>query len=99
MTIHEVPIPVEITVKMSSEDFEYLYDTSMNWKDTDWAVQDGRFTPMPNYSEWQRAYWFDSCINMIMARSYLNHFKIEYDETMDENLNQFVLLTNYGGAL
>lgn len=99
MTIHELPIPVEFTIKMSSEDFEYLYETSMNWKDQDWATQDGRFTPMPNYTQWQRAYWFDDRVSFILATSYLNHLKIEYDETLDDNQNQFVLLTNYGGAL
>tara|TARA_R110000822_G_scaffold1273_4_gene5782 strand:- start:1171 stop:1470 length:300 start_codon:yes stop_codon:yes gene_type:complete len=99
MTNHEIPIPVEITVKMSSEDFEYLYETSMNWKDEDWRVQDGRFVPMPNYTKWQRAYWFDNRVTLILAKSYLNHFEIEYDETLDDNENQFVLLTDFGGAL
>jgi hypothetical protein len=99
MTIREIPIPVKITIKMSSEDFEYLYETSMNWEGPEWAAQDGRFVPMPSYKQWQRAYWFDSFVNLMLAKSYLDHFETRYEVVNDENAGQFVLLTNYGGPL
>ena len=99
MTIHELPVPVGISLHMTTADFEYLYDTSMNWKDVDWLAQDGRFYPMPDYRIWERAYWFESRANFILARAFLEALQIDYSETVDGNTGDGVLLTNYGGAL
>ena len=93
-------IPVEVTLKVSTNDFEGLWATSMNWQDTDWAAQDGRFTPMPNYNKWERAYWFDSSINLIVAKAFLDAFNVEYSQHVDTYGEcDVVLLTNYGGKL
>ena len=99
MTTHE-PIPVEITLKVSTNDFEGLWEQSMNWKDTDWAAQDGRFEPMPDYTKWDRAYWFDSLITLMVARSYLQALNYDYQQILDTNGDiEMVLLTNFGGKL
>ena len=93
-------IPVEVTLKVSTDDFEGLWEQSMNWQDTDWAAQDGRFTPMPNYTKWQRVYWFNSSMNLTIAKAFLMASDIEFTEHTDTyDDDSWVLLTNFGGKL
>ena len=99
MTIREFALPVNITIEMTTADFEYLYDNSMNWKDVDWQAQDGRFKPFPDYSIWERAYWFESRANYLLAKAFFLALKIDYSETIDEHTGDAVLLANYGGTL
>jgi len=99
MTIEPFSIPVEITIKMTTVDFDFLYDSSMNWADTDWRAHDGRFSPLPDYRMWQRAYWFESRVNFMLAKSLMDALGVDYAETVDSYTEDSVLLTNYGGAL
>lgn len=92
--------PVEVTLKVSTNDFEGLWEQSMNWQDTDWAAQDGRFTPMPNYTKWQRVYWFNSSMNLTIAKAFLMASNIDFTEHIDTyDDDSWVILTNFGGKL
>ena len=85
---------------MTAKDFGYLYETSMNWKSVDWEVQDGRFDPMPDYRKFERAYWFNSYGNLLLARAYVKaqglDSSVHFDEVEDSG---WVLLTDFGGVL
>jgi hypothetical protein len=55
---------------------------------------------MPNYTKWERAYWFDSSINLIVAKAFLDAFNVEYSQHVDTYGEcDVVLLTNFGGKL
>jgi len=72
----------------------------MNWQGTDWAAQDGRFTPMPSYTEWERVYWFDSTLNFLIAKAFLVALNVDFSEHVDTyDDDTWVLLTNFGGQL
>ena len=61
---------VKVDLYLNAVYFEHLWDNSMAWQGTDWAAQDGRFEPMPDYSmKW--AYFFEEFTNALIALSYL----------------------------
>ena len=61
---------VKVDLYLNDVYFEYLWDNSMAWAGTDWAAQDGRFDPMPDYGmKW--AYFFTEFINAVTAHGYL----------------------------
>lgn len=92
--------PIAVTLKVSVDEFQNLYTTSMNWSGIDWRAADGRFEPMPDYRKWDRAYWFDSAVNLLVAKAFLDAINVEYSQHID-NVDHFgfVLLTNFGGKL
>jgi hypothetical protein len=61
---------VKVELHLNDVYFEYLWDSSMAWQGTDWAAQDGRFEPMPDYSK-KWAYFFDEFTSALIALSYL----------------------------
>jgi len=76
-----------------NEDFDRLWDTSMEWG-SDWAAQDGRFDPPVSYG-WKRAYWFElSYANLMFARMFLDIQGHPYEIASDE-AGGWVLLTDY----
>ena len=61
---------VKVDIYLDDVYFEMLWDNSMAWQGTDWAAQDGRFDPMPDYSK-KWAYFFQEFLPAITAFSYL----------------------------
>lgn len=82
------------TMKITANDFDLLTDTAMGWKGNGWEVQADRFNNSVTF-DWVAAYWFDSVTNMILARTYLEQNGHDYQASYDENMESFVLLTNY----
>jgi hypothetical protein len=81
-------------MKITAKDFDLLTDTAMGWKGNDWEIQSHRFTNNVTF-DWVAVYWFDSATNMILARTFLEQNGHAYQESYDENMESFVLLTNY----
>ena len=81
-------------MKITAKDFDLLTDTAMSWKGNDWEIQSHRFTNSVTF-DWVAVYWFDSATNMILARTFLEQNGHAYQESYDENMTSFVLLTNY----
>jgi len=91
---------MKVTIEINADEFDFLFDTSMNWKSVDWETQDGRFTPLPDYRKFERAYWFDSYANLILARAYLAADGYEFSVHSDESeQGGWVLLTDFGLVL
>jgi len=83
----------KIEIKLDAQQFEYLWDNSMAWAGTDWAAQDGRFEPMPNYmSKW--AYFYDTYLNALISMSYLDAVGQSATLHSDET-GGWVIVTNY----
>jgi hypothetical protein len=80
-------------MKLTNEDFDRLWDTSMEWGG-EWRAQDGRFDPPVSY-EWKQAYWFEmSYANLLFAKLYLDEKGYDYEVASDE-AGGWVILTNY----
>jgi hypothetical protein len=80
-------------MKLTKQDFEMLWDTSMEWGQ-EWRAHEGRFDPPVSY-EWRRAYWFElSYANLLMARAFLEEQGYKYEVASDE-AGGWVLLTDY----
>ncbi len=80
-------------MKLTSEDFDRLWDTSMAWG-SQWRAQDGRFEPPVSY-EWEQAYWFEvSYANLLFAKSFLDEQGYGYEIASDQE-GGWVILTNY----
>ena len=80
-------------MKLTNEDFDRLWDTSMGWG-SEWRAQDGRFDPPVSY-EWKQAYWFEmSYANLLFAKLYLDEKGYDYEIASDE-AGGWVILTNY----
>lgn len=81
-------------MKLSEQDFDRLWDTSMQWQGVGWEAQEGRFDPPVSY-EWARAYWFElAYANLVMAKDFLDSKGEGYEVSSDE-AGGWVLLTNY----
>ena len=81
-------------MKITAKDFDNLTDTVMGWKGNDWELQADRFSDKPAF-DWAVVCWYDSVISMIMARSFLEQNDYAYQESYDNNMESWVLLTNY----
>ena len=90
-----------ITLEMNQDDFDRLSNTTMNWSSVDWAAQDGRFEPIPDYREFTRIYWFDNYANLLIARAFLSKMGFASDTHSDqsEDSEPWILLTDFGGEL
>ena len=89
-----------ITIKMTPQDFDLLSDTQMGWGNEGWMdqVNDGRFEDteiaiLAQPMQW--AYWFDSPISCILAKSYLASNKMAYYTTYDLASESWVIFTDY----
>jgi hypothetical protein len=79
---------------ITENDFNMLSNTQMQWNGYDWEIQSDRFTDGISF-EFQWAFWFDSLPALIMARTFLMQREIKFEETYDDALEQFVILTDY----
>lgn len=79
---------------ITENDFNMLSNTQMQWNGYDWEIQSDRFTDGISF-EFQWAFWFDSLPALIMARTFLMQREIKFQETYDDALEQFVILTDY----
>jgi len=79
---------------ITDNDFNMLSNTQMQWSGYDWETQADRFSPDIAF-EFQWAFWFDSLPAAIMARTFLMQREIKFQETYDDALEQFVILTDY----
>jgi hypothetical protein len=79
---------------LTEQDFDRLWDTSMEWQGAGWEAQDGRFSPPISY-RWKRAYWFElAYANFVIACSYLEEQGHKY-ETAEDEAGGWVIVTNY----
>ena len=81
-------------MRITAKDFNNLTDTVMGWKGNDWELQADRFSNEPAF-DWVVVCWYDSVISMIMARTFLEQNHHAFQESYDNNMGSWVLLTNY----
>lgn len=79
---------------ITENDFNMLSNTQMQWANYEWEVQADRFTEGVSF-DYQWAFWFNDLPSMIMARTFLMQREIKFQETYDDALEQFVILTDY----
>jgi len=87
---------MQIGTKMdiTAKDFDALTDTAMGWKGNGWEIQSDRFTDMVTF-DWAVCYWVDSAASLILAKTFLQDNGHSYQESYDENMESYILLTNY----
>ena len=84
---------IKVEIELDATGFEQLWDNSMAWKGTDWAAQDGRFEPMPNYSDtW--AYFFEGYLNAVVALGFIKATGESATLHSDET-GGWLIVTNY----
>jgi hypothetical protein len=81
-------------MKITAKDFDALTDTIMGWKGNDWEIQADRFTDKVSF-DWAVCYWVDSPANLILARTFLEDNDHAFQVSYDENMESYILLTNY----
>ena len=83
----------KIEIELDAEGFENIWDNSMAWGGTDWAAQDGRFDPMPDYNfEW--AYFYASYLSALISISYLKSIREKATLHSDE-AGGWLIVTNF----
>lgn len=80
---------------ITEEDFEMLSSIKMQWNGYDWELQADRFDNREISFEYQWAYWFDSRTELILARNFLMQREISFNESYDEAMESFVIVTDY----
>lgn len=81
-------------MKITAKDFDTLTDTIMGWKGNDWEIQSDRFTNAPTF-DWAVCYWIELPASLILAKAFLQDNGHAYQESYDENMESYMLLTNY----
>jgi hypothetical protein len=81
-------------MNITAKDFDALTDTVMGWKGNGWEIQSDRFTDMVTF-DWAVCYWVDSASSLILAKTFLQNNGHSYQESYDENMESYILLTNY----
>ena len=81
-------------MKITAKDFDALTETIMGWKGNGWEIQADRFTDNVSY-DWAVCYWIDSVASMILARTFLEDNGHVFEQSYDENMESYILLTNY----
>ena len=81
-------------MKLTNEDFTRLFDSAMAWG-LDWKEQADRFDPTAKEFRFQWVYWFDSYSALLLARLFLDEDGWQSESLWDEDLEQWILLTNY----
>jgi hypothetical protein len=79
---------------ITEKDFDALTDTVMGWKGNDWEAQADRFTDNVTF-DWAVCYWVESPASLILAKTFLQDNAHSYQESYDENMESYILLTNY----
>jgi len=79
---------------VTEKDFDKLASTSMLWAGTDWASQDDRFDDGITF-DWKIAYWFADRASIILGKNFLNNLGFPFQETYDDAMDEYILLTNY----
>jgi hypothetical protein len=81
-------------MKITAKDFDALTETIMGWKGNDWEIQADRFTDKVSFN-WAVCYWIDSAASTILARTFLEANGHAFEQSYDENMESYILLTNY----
>ena len=81
-------------MKITAKDFDALTETIMGWKGNGWEIQADRFTDKVSF-DWAVCYWIDSVASMILARTFLEDNGHDFEQSYDENMESYILLTNY----
>ena len=81
-------------MKITAKDFDALTETIMGWKGNGWEIQADRFTDNVSF-DWAVCYWIDSVASMILARTFLEDNGHVFEQSYDENMESYILLTNY----
>jgi hypothetical protein len=81
-------------MNITAKDFDALTDTVMGWKANGWEVQSDRFLDKVSF-DWAVCYWVDSAASLILARTFLENNGHDFEESYDENMESYILLTNY----
>lgn len=84
----------EIDLNLTSQDFEYLHDTAMEWRKNLWQTQVHRFEPYPLFT-WEMAYWSRDYASVVLMRLFLNSRKFETQTVFDTATLEWVVLTDY----
>jgi hypothetical protein len=71
-----------------------LSNTQMQRNGYDWEIQADRFESHVTF-DYLWAFWFDNRTALILARNFLIQREIKFQETYDEALDQYVILTDY----
>lgn len=81
-------------MKITAKDFDALTDTVMGWKGNDWEAQSDRFLDKVSF-DWAVCYWVDSAASLILARTFLENNEYPFEESYDDNMESYILLTNF----
>jgi hypothetical protein len=79
---------------INSQDFDLLTDTAMGWKGNGWEIQSDRFSDEVSFN-WAVCYWVDSAASLVLAKMFLKGHHHAYEQSYDENMESYILLTNY----
>jgi len=85
-----------IVLQMDVKDFEALSNTYMAFnKSWDKQIKAGRFTGIQSNPGYSVIYWFDNALALIIAKSYLTSISQSFRDLYDNNLEEYVIVTNF----
>ena len=81
-------------MEITAQDFEYLFETAMEWDATAWKDQELRFDFNVEVAK-GHIYWVENYASMLLCRDFLNTRGFFCVESFDEALEQWVFISDY----
>lgn len=81
-------------MEITAQDFEYLFETAMEWDAADWKDQATRFD-FETETNKGMIYWVSSYAFLILCREFLKMQGQTFVPTFDEALQQWCFVSDY----
>jgi hypothetical protein len=81
-------------MNITPQDFEYLFETAMEWDLAGWEGQEARFDFQTEVKQ-GHIYWVENYASMILCREFLNTRGFFCVESFDEALEQWAFISDY----
>ncbi len=91
------------TMTISAQDFEALYETSMEWTQEIWGeqVKEERFKSSTGTFDFNHKYiyWYENYVSLMAARNILKKLDEQYAILNDEATGQWCITSTYGSLV
>jgi hypothetical protein len=81
-------------MQIDAQDFEYLFETAMEWDLATWKDQESRFDFIKQVDK-GHIYWVENYASFILCREFLITHGHLFNPSFDEALDQWCFISDY----
>jgi hypothetical protein len=81
-------------MNITAQDFEYLFETAMEWDAATWKDQEARFDFETEVNQ-GHIYWVENYASLVLCRDFLNTHGYTFVPSVDEAMQQWCFISDY----